>query len=212
LWYAKREFGTAFFSPFSGLEVDMKRFLLLSIGLLLVAGLAFAQPGSIGVFSNVTGTNCDLYDVAPGLVLIYVVHTMTAGATASQFRVVCAWGFNMTYLAESPTAPYIKIGTCGGPAGFGCAIAYGSCRPGPNMILTMQYFASGLSAPCSYCQVMPDISITPPKTSVLVTDCANPPHLLNATGGDLVINPTTECMCDIPVEDTSWGQIKSLYQ
>lgn len=187
----------------------MKRFVLLSIGLLLVSSLAFAQPGSIGLFSNVGGTNCDVYDTVPGLVLVYVVHVYTPGATASQFRVASNWGNAMTYLSEAVTAPYIKIGTC---YGNGCAIAYGSCRPSPNMILTLQFFASGLTPPCSYLQVMPDISTVPAKTSVLVTDCASPPLLLNATGGDVVINPVEGCFCDIPVEETSWGRIKSLYQ
>jgi hypothetical protein len=35
---------------------------------------------------------------------------------------------------------------------------------------------------------------------------------LTATGGDVVINPIEGCFCDIPVEETSWGQIKSLYK
>ncbi len=188
----------------------MKRFMLLSIGLLLVAGLAFAQPGSIGLFSNVIGTNCDVYDSGPGLVLVYVVHMYTPGATASQFSVASMWGNAMTYLSEAVTAPYIKIGTCYSNTA-GCAIAYGGCIGSPNMILTLQFFASGTTPPCSYLQVMPDL--TPPaKTSVLVTDCSDPPLLLNATGGDVVINPNAGCMCDIPVEETSWGQIKSLYQ
>lgn len=184
--------------------------LLLSMVLLFISSLTFAQPGSIGLFSAPTGTNCDLYDTMPGLVLVYVVHVFTPGATAAQFRVASLWGNAMTYLAESPTAPYIKIGTCYSNTG-GCAIAYGGCMGSPNMILTIQFFASGLTPPCSYLQVMPDI--TPPaKPAVLVTDCADPPHLLNATGGDVVINPQAGCFCNIPVEETSWGQIKSLYK
>lgn len=188
----------------------MKRFMLLSIGLLLVSSLAFAQTGSIGLFSDVMGTNCDVYDSAPGLVLVYVVHVYTPGATASQFIVADMWGNTMTYLSEAVTAPYIKIGTCAGPAATGCAIAYGGCVGSPNMILTLQYFASGTTPTCSYLQVMADPSATPP--GIYVTDCADPPNLLTATGGDVVLNPDATCMCDIPVEETSWGQIKSLYQ
>jgi hypothetical protein len=78
------------------------------------------------------------------------------------------------------------------------------------MILTIQFFAQGLSGPCSYCQVMADPTATPP--GIYVTDCSSPPLLLNATGGDVVINPIPGCFCNIPVEETSWGQIKSLYQ
>jgi hypothetical protein len=188
----------------------MKRFVLLSIGLLLVASLAFAQTGSIGLFADPAALSCDVYDSGPGLVIVYVIHVYTPGATASQFIVASMWGNAMTYLSEAVTAPYIKIGTCAGPGATGCAIAYGSCVGSPNMIMMIQYFASGLTPPCSYLQVMADPTATPP--GIYVTDCADPPNLLTATGGDVVINPIEGCFCNIPVEDTSWGQIKSLYQ
>jgi len=190
----------------------MKKALLLTIAILCVASLAFAQAGagSVGVFADPAGTVCNLYDSAPGLFLAYVVHVYAPGATASQFRVTS--NNAMTYLSEAVTAPYIKIGTCAGPSGFGCAIAYGGCYPSPIMILTLQYFASGISPQCSYFKVEPDISVTPPKADVLATDCASPPNLLIATGGTAYINPNATCECDVPVEETSWGQIKSLYK
>ncbi|MFH1754817.1 MAG: hypothetical protein ABIA59_03860 [Candidatus Latescibacterota bacterium] len=191
----------------------MKRALLLSVCLLVVASMAFAQAGSIGVFADPAGASCNLTDTAPGLKLVYVVHVYSPGATASQFRVTADAGMLMTYLAEAVTAPYIKIGTCAGPAGTGCAIAYGSCVASPNMVLTVQYFASGLTTPCAMFHVLPDISTIPPKTSVLVTNCAVPtPALLIATGGEAYVNNNGSCPCNVPVEETSWGQIKSLYQ
>jgi hypothetical protein len=185
----------------------MRKMLLLSMVLLLASTLAFAQPpGSIGLFADPGATNCDVYDQVPGLVIIYVVHVYTPGATAAQFMVVCAWGSLMTYLAETPTPPYICIGN----SQTGVACAYGGCVPSPNVIMTLTFFGSGISAPCSYCQVMADPSATPP--GIYVTDCASPPNLLNATGGDVVINPIPGCFCNIPVEETSWGHIKNLYQ
>ena len=189
----------------------MKRFMLLSVGLLLVAGLAFAQGGSIGLFSTPAPVNCDVYDI-PGVIMVYVVHVFSPGATAAQFIVNdVSWGNLMIFLAEAATPPYIKIGTCtmsGG--GGGCAIAFGMCVPSPNMMLTITYFAQGMTGPCSYIQVMADPSAMPP--GIYVTDCSSPPILLNATGGDVVVNPDATCMCNIPVEETTWGQIKSLYQ
>jgi hypothetical protein len=190
----------------------MKRLLLLSVSLLLVASLAFAQGGSIGLFSTPLANNCDVYDI-PGLVLVYVVHVYSPGATAAQFIVDdLTWsGGAMIYLAETVTAPYIKIGTCAmSGGGIGCAIAFGGCMPSPNMMLTIQYFGNGFSPTCGYIQVMPDPSATPP--GIYVTDCSSPPLLLNATGGDVVINPDATCMCNIPVEETTWGGIKNLYK
>ena len=91
-----------------------------------------------------------------------------------------------------------------------CAIAYGGCYASPNLILTIHYFGNGITPTCSLIKVMPDPSATPP--GIYVTDCADPPILGGAVGNAMVINPVPGCGCDIPVEQTSWGQIKSLYQ
>lgn len=184
----------------------MRKMLLLSMVLLCASSPAFAQyPGSIGLFADPGATTCDVYDV-PGILSIYAVHVFTFGATGAQFMVTCAWGANMMYLSDVVTPPYISIGN----SQTGIAIAYGMCVPSPNMILTIQYFAQGLSDPCSYCQVMADPTANPP--GIYVTDCGSPPLLLNATGGDVVVNPEPGCYCNIPVEETSWGQVKALYQ
>ncbi|MFH1755659.1 MAG: hypothetical protein ABIA59_08135 [Candidatus Latescibacterota bacterium] len=185
----------------------MKRGLLLIVSLLAVASVAFAQPGSIGVFADQTGTSCDITDAAPGLVNVYLVHVNTPGATACQFQVTWDAGQLMTFLSEAVTPPYIGIGT----SQVGMAIAYGSCVPSPNKILTYSFFAAGISTPCAMFHVKPDGSTVPPKQHVLVTSCSNPPLLLNATGGEAVINTNGTCDCDVAVEETSWGQIKSLY-
>lgn len=185
----------------------MKRSVFLALMLICTASVAFAQPpGSIGLFSDPGGTNCDVNDIVPGLVIIYVVHVYTPGATAAQFRVVCGWGANMIYLSDVVTPPYFSIGS----SQTGIVIAYGVCATSPNMILALNFFGQGLSAPCSYCQVMDDPTASPP--GIYVWDCSDPPQVLNATGGDVVINPVAGCFCDVPVEGTTWGGVKALYQ
>jgi hypothetical protein len=187
--------------------VGMKKALLLTIALLCISSLVFAQAGSIGVFADPGGAVCDLVDF-PGLVVIYVVHVYTPGATGSQFSLT--ENHLMTYLAETVTAPYLKIGTCAGPAGFGCAIAYGGCYASPNMMLMVQYFGNGITPPCGTIQV--DVDYTAAIPGMYVSDCADPPNLLTGTGGTAFINNDGSCPCNIPVEETSWGQIKSLYK
>jgi hypothetical protein len=184
----------------------MKRALLLSVCLLVVASIAFAQPGSIGLFADPGGTSCNVTDAAPGLLLVYVVHVLSPGATASQFAVAWDPCFLVTYLSEAVTPPYIGIGN----SQAGIAIAYGSCIPSPAMILTLQFFGSGITSPCCFMHVIADPTATPP--GIYVTDCASPPNLLTATGGEAIVNPDPSCNCNVPVEETSWGQIKSLYQ
>ena len=183
----------------------MRKVLLFSLLLLCTCTLAFAQPpGSIGLFSDSYGLSCDLID-APGLISIYVVHVYTPGATGSQFRVDCAsGGAVLTYLADQ--SPFLIIGN----SQTGIAVAYGGCYASPINMLTVLYLGNGTSPSCSYCRVVPDPIAVP--LEILVSDCQDPPNLLISTGGTLIINPNPSCYCDIPVEETSWGQIKSLYK
>jgi hypothetical protein len=182
----------------------MKRFLLLFTALLVTASMSFAQPaGTLFISGDPLGTDCTVYDT-PGLVHIYVFHIYTSGATASQFMIYCTSGVAMTYLAEH--SPYITIGN----SQSGVAIAYGACVPSPHMVLDIQYFGQGLSQECSSCRVVPDPLAMPPQ--ILVADCQEPPNLLTSIGGEIWINPDGSCHCLIPIQETSWGQIKSLYK
>ncbi len=185
----------------------MKRSLLIALCVVFCSSMAFAQAGSIGLFADPMGTNCDVYDQIPGLVSVYVVHVFAPGATEARFKVDhLSWGAGMlTYLSEYVTPPYIGLGI---PT-TGITIIYGSCQSSPNMILTITYFGSGLTPPCSYIQVVPDPTAIPP--GIYMKECT-PPSLKISTGGAVVVNPDATCMCDIPVEETTWGQVKALYQ
>ncbi len=181
----------------------MKKTLLITLVLMLSASMAFAQGGSIGIFSDVAGSSCNLTDAAPGLLSLYVVHVLTPGATASQFAApapACMLG--ATYLSDS--SPFsVVIGS----SQTGVAIGYGACIAAPIHVLTIQFFASGLSTPCCYYPVVPDPNV--PSGSIEVVDCTE--TLLTATGGLGIINPDGTCQCDVPVQDTTWGKVKSIF-
>jgi len=177
--------------------------------------LAFAQAGAIGAFPDPAGTSCSLYDTTPGLLLVYIVHVYTPGATGAIFQVVQSTGVHLMYLNEAVTAPYTKTGS----AFKGIEISYGSCVAAPNMILTLQFFAQGLSETCSGFLVVPH----PALGMVGVSDCESPPNLLQGTGGCVWVNSDDHnCGCWVgiqitcddlsPAEDTTWGQIKSLFR
>ncbi len=185
----------------------MKQVLLSIVCLMLMTGVAYTQPGSIGLFSDPGGASPCLYELAPSLVTIYVVHVYSPGATASQFMVYCESEVALTYLGE--TSPYT---TMIGNSQTGIAIAYEMCIASPNHILTINYYGQGLSAPCSRCRVVADPTGFPP--GIYVADCDDPPNVLSATGGEMEINADVHCWCYyfVPAEDTSWGQIKSLYK
>jgi hypothetical protein len=198
----------------------MKRTLPLVFLLLLICSTAFSanfgqakpsQPGSIGLSSSsYRSWCCNAYDNQPGLLKIYVYHVFSPGATASQFLVSTFYAPYLTYLGEN-SAFDVVIGN----SQTGIAISYEACLTSPILLLEILYFGHGLTETCRVISVHP--SPYAPSGSIEVVDCSDPPNILFASGGDLVINPDVscgwwECYCDPdPVEQTNWGQIKSLY-
>jgi hypothetical protein len=186
--------------------------------LLLAAVPLMAQPGYIGVYGDPAGATY-LEDTFTGLLVYYVVHVLTPGATAVQFAIPHPWCFTATYLSEAVTPPYIGIGN----SQTGMAIAYGACVPSPIMILTLHYFSQGTTPNCCCLYIIPDPAANPKE--IYVTDCSDPPNLLIGSGGANLINRDQNCMCDcggcdssvcinanpVPVEETTWGAIKMMY-
>ena len=182
----------------------MKKVALLTVAMLCVASLAFAQAGSIGIYGDALGTDCYISDSIPGLLNVYVVHVNTPAATASQFSVPTPACFLAPFLSSSSPFP-VAIGN---PA-TGIAIGYGGCFTGPIHVLTLQYFAQGLTGPCCFIDVFPDVTLS----DIQVVDCAS--NLLAATALNGVVNGDGSCECGIPptvpTQDTTWGQMKALY-
>ena len=61
------------------------RTLMVIITLTSMASVAAADGGTIGLFADTEGIECNITDIVPGLVEVHVVHKTTAGAVASRF-------------------------------------------------------------------------------------------------------------------------------
>ena len=200
----------------------MTRPLLAVACVIFAATGASAQAGYIGIFSDPGGTDCGLVDAAPGLAIAYVVHVNTPGATASQFRVASGDGFDCIWLGDQSLFPIII-----GNSIDGISIAYGSCLSSPIHILSINYFCSGLSATCSWLHICPDPLA--PTGFIEVVDCNQ--QKLIASGGVLWVNPdwitcgcwinasaskspsaSPVCTPPVPVRQSTWGAVKSLYR
>ncbi|UCG51714.1 MAG: hypothetical protein JSW58_16265 [Candidatus Latescibacterota bacterium] len=179
----------------------MKRILLVAMVCALVVSPAFGQAGSIGLFSDVTGTDCNLYDQQQGLCSFHIVHVMSPGATACQFSAPQPACLQATYLSD--TFPIMVVGN----TQTGVAIGYGACVSSPIHVGDINYFCQGLTASCCYYPVLPDPNI--PSGQIDVMDCNL--NLVYATGGVGIINPDESCECDVAVEDSTWGAVKALY-
>ena len=159
----------------------MKRSLLIALCFVFCAGMAFAQAGSIGVFSDVGGTDCNLSDVAPVLCSYYVVHTNHAGATQVKFMAPAPPCLLASWLIDDPVFPD-RMGT----SQTGIVIGYGGpCYPSPTHVLTMNYYCQALTPQCCEYRVLPHPAA--PSGQIEVWDCAY--NILFATGSCAVVNP-----------------------
>lgn len=195
----------------------MKKTLLLALAILMCASLAFGQGGNINPYWDIGGTNCYL-TTASGLCYTYVFHEGIPAANASQWVLTLLGGWSGAYIAYG-TAPYLNIlsgGVLGplNPMG-GISIAYGNplCEGLSTLICTVTWFCSGFEPLCSGVQVTPDPLAS--IAAVEVRDCAN--VAVPAGGGSAYVDASGgsggcgQCAPPIPVQEQTWGQIKSLY-
>jgi hypothetical protein len=176
----------------------------LALAVVCTASLAFAQPqaGTIGIFGDNQGMNCYLYDQAPGLTPYYIVHVYTPGATASQFAAPKPSCLGASWLSDTAVFT-VTIGS----SQTGVSVGYGTCRVGPIHVLTLNYFTMGTTALCCMYPVVADPTATPP--GIYVVDCDY--NLLVGNGCYGIVNTDGICHCATPAQETTWGQVKSLY-
>jgi hypothetical protein len=177
---------------------------VIHVPVTMAVAIGVPGAGTIGVFGDPEATTCNLFDQAPGLMTFYVVHVLTAEASAAQFAAPvpsCMTG--AAYLGEA--SPF---GVVIGNSQTGMSIGYGSCRSGPILLLTVRLFAQGLSEPCCLYPVVPDLLHSEP--SIWMVDCHS--HMLAVASAYAVVNPSGACQCSsVKTEEATWGKIKSMY-
>jgi hypothetical protein len=182
----------------------MKRLLLLTFVMMLGATLAFAQPGRVALYGDAGAVSCGIPS-GTGLIPVYVFHIGTSAATGCQYsapKPVCMTGGS--WLADTNPFP-VTIGS----SQTGVSIGYGTCRAEPILVQTIQYFVAAATPPCCIYEVLPDPTADPP--GLYMVDCSE--NLFSPVGQSGVINEQAACLCAdiIPVQESSWGQIKALY-
>jgi len=180
----------------------MKKALLLTLVLVCSATVAFGQAGTIGLYADPAGADCHIPDVVAGLGTVYVVHTNTAGATASQFAAPLPSCYIGVYLSDTAIFP-VTIGS----SQTGVAIGYGACYGSPIDILHISLFNQALTGPCCAWSVVPDPNVV--SGQIEVVDCVN--ALLFGNGFTSYINGNDNCPCTVATEETTWGAVKSIY-
>jgi hypothetical protein len=128
------------------------------MAVLCVAGLAWGQDGGrIGIFSDNPGfSDCNLVETLGVPNNVYVVHYMRADANTTQFKVVNGW--IGAFPGSEAYGGNLFIGSTAGNSIYeGGTITYVGCKPLPHLLVTLQFFLAGATAPCtSTLSVVPD--------------------------------------------------------
>lgn len=204
----------------------MNKALLLTVALLCFASLAFAQPpGSVAVYADngygyMNPYSCEVLDggvAAFYYITIHFVHVADdAGATAVEFQAdMSQMSIGIDYGDVCPFP--LKIGAFRD----GASISYQTClteTPGGIYLgsTTFRKSTQAYKHLCKYVYVknhpIPGIA---GSTTPLAVDCGDPADWLVLRGSYLVVSyDFTDCPCPgtIPTEESSWGQIKALYE
>ncbi|MCK5645103.1 MAG: hypothetical protein KAJ19_30160, partial [Gammaproteobacteria bacterium] len=89
---------------------------------------------------------------------------------------------------------------------------FDQCVLYPHLILRITYMANGLSESCGEIRLVSHPAETPER--LVLINCQDPPQgLAGANHSKMYINNDGTCPCWtlVPVEQTSWGAIKSMY-
>ena len=176
----------------------MKRSVLIAFMLMLSASMAFAQAGSVGVFADAGATNCNFAD-AGGLVQVQIVHVNVPCATASQFKLEAPAGW--VHLGDT-----WNFQTVIGSSIAGVSVAYGADLAGLVVLGSVNFFGASLPA-CTLFGIVADPTAL--SGEIEAVDCDT--FKVFPTGGSGIVNPDVDCNCTTPVQETTWGGVKALY-
>jgi hypothetical protein len=185
----------------------MKKLLILPfLYCLLLSTPAVAQLDKIELFSDASGTSCDLYDQSAGLRSVYVFLTGPVPSSAVRFKAPrpdCWVG--ATFVGD--VTSFTTIGS----SQIDMSVGFGACLTPPIRVDQINFFSAGTANAC--CQinaVAPEL----PRFPLEYLTCDFGEVLIPPDGRKVTINPNDSCHCNQPlaIEATTWGRVKSLYR
>lgn len=164
--------------------------------------------GTLYVAADPAASSREFTDAPPGLCTIYIVHDgPVSGFTGSRFKVRNN-DFFAPFLSDESDFAFL------GSSQTGIAISYGSCIAPPVLILSVHYFCQDNSG-CT------EVSLDPhPEypSFIEVFGCSGEVLPLGGVAPLCVNGVLVEddflgyCACSVPVDETTWGGVKALYE
>lgn len=189
----------------------MKRVLLLALMITCIASLAWADDvgpaGTLGVFSDLAGTACQVTDPLYANFYLYVLHYSATAANSSQFRIDVDPTLGAASFNPSVAPGLLSLGNFTD----GITITYVGCKTTfPLHIATIQWFGLGNSTECHWVRIAADPGSQTGKPEVV--DCGLNKFGLDYTLTGYIANDGVDCSCSVSTQETSWSKIKSLYK
>jgi hypothetical protein len=164
-------------------------------------------PGDVDLAADPTGLYDEIADVPPaGLKPIYIVvacwwGSAREGTTGVRFSAPKPACYDAIWLSDTNVFPIVI-----GNSQTGVSVSFGACLSYPIHVMTMNFSAQGTTRPCCYYWVRPD----PAASSGRIEGSDCDAEVVYLTGGATIINRLPGG-CPVPVEETTWGRVKSLY-
>ena len=193
-------------------EGKMKRLSITALLLIALTTGAVAHEGSIGMFTDMTGNDCDLtfspflsYDV---FILYMKSDAGPNGIFAAQFKVeLPPAGLTIQEFVKSP-----EVAITTGNIGVGISCSFSNCSgAGVEYVLigTITVVAFVDQAMDMKIVVAEDINPENPPVAVRVSICDEARTMHAVLGGWF---KTPNGTCNVGTEETSWGAIKDMYR
>ncbi len=190
----------------------MKKLLLVSLFIFVLPGYAWSNPlpsSWIGLSASTEGSGYYLVDTEEGEINVYVIHGIMFDhrydAVGSRFAAPKPECFNATYLGDVTVFPATT-----GNSQTGVTIMYDDCKTESVHILTIRYYTYGNTGQCCWYWPKPDPAS--PAGSIEAYRCGIVPGPDRENTMFSIINNDPYNGCIYPVEPSTWGKVKALYQ
>jgi hypothetical protein len=164
------------------------RTLTLALVLALLFPCAIrAQVGTIAVFSDNAGINCNITTPpANQLMQVYVVHVNPVGISACNFSAPKPSCFNASWLSDTNVFAVVI-----GNTQVGISIGYGACKTTTTHLVTMNFLTLGTTPPCCEYPVLADPNSA--SGQIELADCYF--EVVYGVGGTGIVNGNSSCPC-----------------
>jgi hypothetical protein len=142
--------------------------LLALVALVAIAFVtpAFAQSGSIGLYTDTSGSTCSFSGNDIGFIKAYVVvRPGSDGFRSVSFSAPVPACLGAIYIGDEPSFGLVTAGD----SQTGIVMTASSCTSGLLHVLTINYYRNGSTTPCCAYPILP----SPGESAITGTNCAN---------------------------------------